>query len=379
MKAAEVLRAEHGHVIKRWLERVRVEITPAKFTDDVTLVDNLPRFLRALENLLHQPSTEQESTELNEACRIHAGQRSHLPQYSLEDVMTEYHVLREVILDVLRATVDLHSIESRIISFSIFHGMREAGSAFTRLLVNKLTNTIDSLEHEKEVREQFVLSLTHDLRQPLQAIRINAGILQRTADHDMHFRSINKIIEHSERADLMLRDLLEVSRVRAGQKIQLDLQECDLTLIAAEVAEELATSHGERFACRCATPIKGWWDKSKLRRAIENLAVNAIKYGWQDSAVTISTNEFPDHVEISVHNMGKPIEADDLAQLFKQFYRSATARRSGTRGWGLGLTLVRGIAEAHGGTVSVASTLDDGTTFTIWLPRDARSANLPTS
>jgi signal transduction histidine kinase len=109
-----------------------------------------------------------------------------------------------------------------------------------------------------------------------------------------------------------------------------------------------------------------------LRRVIENLCTNAVKYGLADTPITITLKAEAERVQLSVHNYGPVIPKEQQSRLFEAFQRAPSAEQSGKRGWGLGLTLVRGITEAHGGSVEVASSEKEGTTFTVSLPWDTR-------
>jgi signal transduction histidine kinase len=112
---------------------------------------------------------------------------------------------------------------------------------------------------------------------------------------------------------------------------------------------------------------------------LENLCENAIKYGAAGRPVAVGLKQCEDRVTIAVHNEGMPIPAADQAKLFQAFKRIEGEERAqgGKTGWGLGLTLVKGIAEAHGGTVTVQSEPGTGTVFSVILPRDSRGAANP--
>jgi signal transduction histidine kinase len=101
---------------------------------------------------------------------------------------------------------------------------------------------------------------------------------------------------------------------------------------------------------------------------IENLAGNAVKYGAKDTPITLSLKHLGAHVELRVHNFGGELSPDDQKGLFDLFQRTRTAIASGQKGWGIGLTLVKGIVEAHGGRVSVKSGPGLGTAFIVSLP-----------
>ena len=97
-----------------------------------------------------------------------------------------------------------------------------------------------------------------------------------------------------------------------------------------------------------------------------------MKYGSADRPITITVRAVAGRAMVSVHNFGSYIPPEELELLFQPFRRANQARKSGERGWGLGLTLVRGVAESHGGSIGVDSLPERGTTFVIDIPLDAR-------
>jgi signal transduction histidine kinase len=181
-----------------------------------------------------------------------------------------------------------------------------------------------------------------------------------------------RIVDSLGRADKMIEDLLDANRIRAGKGLPIEVEECDLTQIAERVCEELISVHGDRFRRQMPNSLVGYWSCKNLYRLLENLLTNGIKYGFSDAPVTLKIAERGSMVEISVHNFGQPIPLEDQKRLFDPFVRSKSAVSSQRKGWGLGLTLVRGVAEAHGGHVEVQSEKETGTTFRVTLPRDAR-------
>jgi signal transduction histidine kinase len=182
-----------------------------------------------------------------------------------------------------------------------------------------------------------------------------------------------------ERADRMITDLLDASRVEAGEQLPLKLEPCDLRRVAVEVCEELSLRHGNRFVLESTGSTTGFWSRDALRRVLENLLSNAVKYGDPQAAITTRIVGVDEHVLLSVHNHGTIIPAEEQQHLFQAFRRAGAAQASGMRGWGLGLTLVQGLVEAHGGMVKVESYPKEGTTFTVDLPADPRTGVKPGS
>ncbi|MFL5812277.1 MAG: ATP-binding protein, partial [Bdellovibrionia bacterium] len=231
----------------------------------------------------------------------------------------------------------------------------------------------ERIQSEHELR-QFMNTLSHDLKNPLSASRMTAQMIARHPDHLDRIPSLaSRIIDSLSRADKMIDDLLDASRIRAGKGLPIEIEECDLTQIANSVCEEMISVHGDRFRRELPDSLIGFWSCKNIYRLIENLLSNGIKYGFHDTPVTLKISAHESMIEISVHNLGEPISPDDQKQLFDPFVRSKAVESSHRKGWGLGLTLVRGVAEAHRGRVDVQSDKKRGTTFRVTLPRDART------
>jgi signal transduction histidine kinase len=237
----------------------------------------------------------------------------------------------------------------------------------------ELLDKIEALTNERDLRERFVSVLAHDLRGPLSAAKMNAQVLLRYPERLDERRDLaTRINTNIDRTDRMVCDLLDAHQIRSGKQLPLQLDRCDLAAIAREVVEELASIHGERFILEAEDGVRGIWSAAVLRRAVWNLAANAIKYGAPDKPVTIAVRRTDGGAQASVHNFGSVLSRKDQAHLFEPFARTRSAQAGANRGWGLGLTLVLGCADAHGGTVEIESDAATGTLFTLELPLDAR-------
>jgi signal transduction histidine kinase len=181
-----------------------------------------------------------------------------------------------------------------------------------------------------------------------------------------------QIIDDLDRTDRMVRDLLDVHQIRAGHRLTLRLGKTDLVALAQDVVQELTLIHGDRFSVQGTKHEWGFWSARDMRRTLWNLATNAIKYGSPATRVEIRVSSKAGTVELAVHNDGPVIPAGDRATLFEPFSRAISVQAAAERGWGLGLTLVKGCAEAHGGAVEIESEAEKGTTFTLRFPSDAR-------
>jgi signal transduction histidine kinase len=240
------------------------------------------------------------------------------------------------------------------------------------VIVNSFGSQLRKLRiHSQEMTvqmEQTLALISHDIRSPITAARLMAQFASRPeTSTESRLTMLSKIIKSLDRIDQMIVVILDSSKIHAGKKLSVSLEVCDLAEILKEAIAEIALVHGDRFIVSAKHPIIGNWDKSGMRRVVENLATNAIKYGDFSAPILIDLYQSPDKVTLAVHNEGLPISIQQQAKLFQPFHRTNSAEKSGKLGWGIGLTLVKGMAEAHGGTVRVESSPGTGTTFILEL------------
>ncbi|WPU63562.1 sensor histidine kinase [Peredibacter starrii] len=225
------------------------------------------------------------------------------------------------------------------------------------------------LEEERLLIQNFIATLSHDLRNPLTAAKASAQMMARYGEQpDVRLRTSGRIVDSIDRADRMIKDLLDVSAMRSGQPLAMKFAECDLRAISMAAFEELSSVHGDRFVLDSPDKVIGIWNCDALRRILDNLLTNAVKYGDPIENIYVQIIQSDHHVILHVHNSGKGIPSNMLKTLFEPFRRAENALTSGKKGWGLGLSLVKGIVEAHHGKIEVESSDAKGTTFTIILP-----------
>jgi signal transduction histidine kinase len=233
------------------------------------------------------------------------------------------------------------------------------------------------LTEERELHERFIATLTHDLRSPLTAAKMAAEIILRSKSlGEKEIDMANRVVMNIERTDLMIQDMLNVSSIKAGQGMPTTVASCNLSILIDQIIENYKPSHGDRIKkLNSNAKTQGFWDGDTLKRAIDNLINNAIKYGTRSRPIEIFlSNPNPSQISINVRNWGNVIPPEEQKYLFDQFKRSDSAKIGGQEGWGLGLALVKGVAEAHGGQSKVTSSTEHGTVFSIQIPMDSRRA-----
>ena len=249
--------------------------------------------------------------------------------------------------------------------------------AVARARVEEAEKREEATGRAAQLREQFMAVLCHDLKGPLTSIAMNAGLLLETADlSERQLKIVARISRSADRMGRMIRDFLDFTRTRLGGGYELTRVSGALADICKHVVEELETANPNRTVRLQATG-QGWgaWDADRMAQVISNLVGNGLQYSPPDTAVEISMIEDATRVTVEVRNQGDPIPADVLPVIFDPYFRVRAAGRSGSnQGLGLGLYIASQIVLAHGGSIDVRSTAENGTTFRVVLPRGASAA-----
>jgi len=249
---------------------------------------------------------------------------------------------------------------------------RVAGAA---LVVHDLTARKQAEDEEKKrsaFEQQLIGIVSHDLRNPLQAIRLSASLgLKAVGLEPRQRRLFERIVTSGDRALRMIEDLLDFTRVRLGGGIELARERVDLHTLTAQVVDEVLVTRPERrVTVEALGDGRGFWDAGRLAQVVQNLVGNALQHTTEDTPVRVRTRDEGADVVLEVHNGGPPIPPEDLPRLFEPFQRGQNKRPDGGRSMGLGLHITYHLVQAHGGSVRVTSSAAEGTTFTVRLSRE---------
>lgn len=245
--------------------------------------------------------------------------------------------------------------------------------------IDELASRLEHAERERAAvdreRRDLVASISHDLRTPLASVRavieaLDDDVISGAADTQRYHSILRREIDRMSR---MIDDLFELARIDAGA-VQLKKERVALQEIAADVVDAMqvqAKQRGIALTLRDgralpAIPVDG----ARIERAIANLVRNALEHTPPGGRVDIATAAANGQIELAVRDTGAGLDRAQLAEIWKPFYRGSASRtRDGASdGAGLGLAIVRGIVEAHGGSVDAASDPGCGATFTVRLP-----------
>ncbi len=357
--AADRLLASKERILSLWEQRLRQRVAAAGHEPSLILINTLPMVLDQLAQALSAEHPRRTATEGSTIGHEHGGERVRLTHFRLEDLITEYKLLRQVLVEILEQDTPLSAEERNTLNVSLDQMIVEACTGYALV--------------QSSVRDQFFATVAHDLRNPLGAAQASAALIARDPHADGVAGWAARIIDNIGRADRMVRDLLDAMRVQTGARLTLDIAPCDLVEVARRGLDPFQAESGERLVLVADGPVHGYVAPDALGRAVENLVSNALKYGAPARPITVTVAATHGRAMLTVHNHGPHIPAEQQETLFRAFQRLTEAEHSGKSGWGLGLAQVRAVAEAHGGSIGVDSLPDRGTTFTIDIPLDARS------
>jgi PAS domain S-box-containing protein len=229
-------------------------------------------------------------------------------------------------------------------------------------------------ERDRAEFEQHLIGIvSHDLRNPLQAILLAArGLLRLDTADEKTMRAAGRIQAAADRAVRLVADLLDFTQARTGGGIRVVRQLLDFHQRVRATVEEVEAVHPDRCVKLTSEgDATGSWDGDRVAQITENLLTNALKYSPAQSEVRVHTRGEADEVILEVHNQGPPIPPDLLPRIFSPMQRASAEVDRQSRSVGLGLHIVRHLVEAHGGTIQVWSSKQEGTLFRVQLPKHA--------
>lgn len=293
--------------------------------------------------------------------------------FHITDVVSEYRALRASVLRLWRKSLPKLGLDDI-----------DDLTRFDESLDQSLAHGVASYSKRiDDSRQMFLAILSHDLRNPLSIIRTAAYLVSLKNKDPATAEAILMINKSTDVMAKLISDLIDFSSSGLGRTMPMNREPVDMEMLCREVIGFYRTMHADRVLhFHPEGDVNGVWDVGRIRQVISNLMGNAIQHGSPDGPITLSVTSKRTSstasgladaaIMLSVHNEGPPIPPDLLPTLFDPLKRYATQESVAQRtlgSIGLGLYIVREIVVANGGTVSVVSTAEEGTTVTVCMPR----------
>jgi len=243
------------------------------------------------------------------------------------------------------------------------------GIALNRML-DRLEQAFAAREASQERLRRFIADASHELRTPLASIRgyaelFRMGAARSPADVG---KSMRRIEEEAARMGVLVEDLLTLARldeVREAEHVPVDL-----SALARDAVDDARATAPDREISLDGHAARVSGDPHQLRQVLANLLRNALMHTPAGTPIEVSVAAGPEEARLQVRDHGPGLPTDDSDALFERFWRAEGGRERGKGGAGLGLAIVAGIVDAHGGRVSAANAADGGAVFTVRLPSD---------
>lgn len=364
-KTAKLLESNHQRIIDDWEAIVLREVPAANSANEIALHDHIPNILDDIIDILYRHDhidydfDDPKIAQIEKNSIDHGRHRASSSQYTVDQILHEYMIFQNVITNIMRA--------NDITDGAVQHLFK---CCIDKAMLNSVASFSESIQ---EMQNKLIGTLAHDIRNPLAAARMAIEMLEHEAGKDrlkkvkkMTWNSLNKSIQ-------LVEGLLDSIKVRAGEGIMLTFEEVDLYEDIQTVHAEACEVYTEEIILNCVDEgLDGVYDATAIRRLLENLISNAVKYGYSDKPITVSIeSENTSHLLIKVHNYGEPIPQEKQKDIFSFLEYGNQNKNKQYQSYGIGLTLVKMVAEAHGGKVELKSSKEEGTEFSVVIKKHA--------
>lgn len=372
MNAAAIIKSNKKQIIDRWLEEVSKEIPDASDHREPILKNNIPDLLSSIVKSLEAD----DARNVVYRSQDHGKRRADETDYRIQDLIREYHLLREVIFDVIDENQpEIEHRERNGIVYAIDQAIEQASERFYNIrhtdkekVIREGEELIKKMQEKDLARNQFVAGISHDLANPLTNTLIALDVLSDmgTYDNDSATADLLRVIKSStQRANYLVNNILDIHSLEVGKPIPLNKEEENLLPELKTIIRSFHPDIQQRIEVNTEeNEIVGNWDVPALSRAVENLISNALKHGNDGGKINVHVKQQNDTI-ISITNEGEPIAKEKLEKLFEPHYKEDKNKNNG---YGLGLMVAKSVVEAHEGDIKVVSS-DDRTTFKIILPQ----------
>ena len=375
MRLAHFVRENTTSIIAEW-EKFAKSLSPA--ADDMSrlaLRDHVQELLAFIAHDLETPQSKSEQIKKSQgekadiaeesAAETHAALRF-TDGFDMDQMVAEYRALRASVINFWGLQRG-DATNADFVDLTRFH----------EALDQQLTESISQYTKKSaESKDMFLGILSHDLRNPLASIGMSAALVPKIgALTERQTVLVSQITRSAARATEIVDHLLDLTRARFGSGLAVVREPMDMDTLSRQMVDEMRAIHpGRDFRLEISGETKGSWDNARIGQVFSNLLGNAVRYSIPDTVVGVKVEGRGEEVILSVENAGVPIPPDAIGRIFDSLTRAEVPNGEDhpeSVNLGLGLYITKEIITAHGGTIGVTSTGNDGTTFTVRLPRSS--------
>ena len=376
MRFSTFIRDNLPAIIADWDAFARTLLPAARTMSKAALRDHSREILLAICNDMERRQTEAQrsaksmqmtvdGTAPESAAATH-GELRHLEGFDLLQLVGEFRAMRASVLALWRRSAIDMTGDAAI----------EEIIRFNEALDQALAESVDSYSARVDVsRDMFMAVLGHDLRGPLSGIAMTGLLLAKPGLSEATLQQASARIGRASKAmNRLITDLLEFTSSRLGSGIPIEKSACDLRKICDEAVDAARAEHpAVQFDVQMSGELDIDADVNRLQQVLSNLLSNAVQHGDRRQPVALSADGRSDDIVLRVANQGSPIPPGALQVIFEPLVQAPSDasdldERSKTS-LGLGLYIVREIVRGHDGNITVQSSAEAGTEFTIQLPR----------
>ncbi len=359
-KTAKVLRENIPEIMDLWQHQVIQDVPAAKDANAIALFDHLPNIIMDIADLMERSdimtdiNADKTYSEILDNSVSHGRNRATTSNYTVEQVVHEYIIFHRTLREYIAAHGGYDQQMSDLLKYVIETSILKSVGAFSLAI--------------QEMQEKLIGTLAHDIRNPLAAAQLSLQMMEQDKTGKWTEKTRKTAQRSVKKAIDLIEELMNGITVKAGEGMMLHFENTDLMKDIKLVHTESKEGYTNEINLACEVEkIEGIFDSTAIRRLLENVIGNAVKYGHSEKPITISITDEEDAVEIKVHNFGNPIPEEKQEQIFKFMGSAEKDKKSVSGSWGMGLTLAQIVAEAHGGDINLVSDKKTGTTFKITL------------
>ena len=373
MRIADFITQHMEVILQQWEDFARTIKTPGSPMSATGLRDHAVLMLQDVAADLRNRQSDHEQAEKSKgrgpvrgyetAAEAHGGERL-LSGFTIKQLVSEYRALRASVLYLWAA-------ESRNGLLTDPDDVTRFNEAIDQLLAESIDQYSAMVEKSQNM---FLAILGHDLRNPLGTTITAASYIMAAQDLEPKYTvAARRIYNSGKRMNKLVEDLIDFTRSHLGTGLPLSPKPANLGTVCQVAVEELRTLHQERkIEFTTDVALEGTWDEGRMVQVFSNLIGNALKHGSQTEPVKVHVFAIEDDVLATVWNAGPPIPIDKMQSIFSPLVGFATedaANHTAGKSLGIGLHIAREIILAHKGTITVRSTDEAGTTFTLRMPK----------